>query len=162
VYRYDLSLPSAVGLTFGQPNVGGGYPNQVLDYVANLERFVQGFAVARPLSTSTDSEILTLPGPGAMMTDEEQEAPDPGRAMWSVLCPAPSRCAPSSRGWCALSPSLSVEKTCEAQDSTSARPHYLRPERIRATFTLDPWGHASELLTYPYILVSGFFVLYIY
>src|SRR5690606_30330236 len=64
VYGNDLDPPTVVGLSSAPQIENAIYPNQVLDYVGNLERFVQGYTVTYPTSVaSPDTEVITLPGP---------------------------------------------------------------------------------------------------
>lgn len=92
VYSYDLDPPSAVGLSRAGDAVSGLYPNKLVDYVSNLENFVRGYPVQRPTaSASSDTEIITLPGPGAQndtngsgTSGGTQVSPDAAR--WSFQC----------------------------------------------------------------------------
>jgi hypothetical protein len=141
-YRYDLSLPSAVGLSTGQAISGAQYPNAVLDYVANLERFVQGFAVERPMSAAVDNQMVSIPGPGARLVVGGQIVPDPARAVWSVLCPAGTACASANApAWCPLVTTVPVAQTCRLSGSTGT-PQYVAPAKARVTFYFDPWGRS--------------------
>jgi hypothetical protein len=144
VYRYDLSMPSAVGLSTGQAADGSQYPNQVLDYVGNLERFVQGFAVQRPMSAAVDDEIVTVPGPGASIVVSGNVVPDPARTAWSALCPAGTACTTaSSPGWCSLASDIPVSQTCAIPpNAAGGATTYAAPTRIRATLFLDAWGQS--------------------
>src|SRR5262249_24705079 len=65
VYASSLQAPAAVGLSAGaQGSNVGIYANQLLDYVGNVDRFVQGYSVARPTSVAqNDTEVLTFGGP---------------------------------------------------------------------------------------------------
>lgn len=64
VYRDDLNTPSVVGLTLAPTGGDGVAPNQLIDYVENLERFVQGYTVTYPTSVALpDSEVLVISGP---------------------------------------------------------------------------------------------------
>jgi hypothetical protein len=151
VYRYDLSMPSAVGLSASQAISGAQYPNSVLDYVGNLERFVQGFAVERPMSAATDNQVLSLPGPGAKLVVSGQIVADPARATWSVLCPAGTTCAtPNAPAWCMLGTNVPVAQTCQLSSSTATgAPQYVAPYQARVQFYLDSWGRtvAHDALT---------------
>ena len=142
IYRYDLSLPSAVGLYAGEAVQGAQNPNQVLDYVGNLQRFVQGFAVARPVSAAVDNDVVTIPGPGATVVVDGQVVADPGRTAWSVFCPAESTCtSPGQGGWCPAVTGIPLSQTCVWTTETSP-PTYLALTRARVSFYLDPWGQA--------------------
>jgi hypothetical protein len=64
VYESDLNAPEVVGLSQAPKISGAIYPNKLLDYVGNLERFVQGYPMSYPTSLSLpDTEIITLSGP---------------------------------------------------------------------------------------------------
>jgi hypothetical protein len=141
VYKYDLSMPTAVGLAAGAPVAGAQYPNQVLDYVGNLERFVQGFAVERPMTAATDNDIITVPGPGSIVVVDGQVLPDPARSIWSALCPAATTCtSPTAPGWCPVQGTTSIAQTCAIAPPPGGTPTYVSPTRIRAPLLLDPWG----------------------
>ena len=144
VYRYDLSMPSAVGLSTGQASDGSQYPNQVLDYVGNLERFVQGFAVQRPMSAANDTEIVTVPGPGANIVVNGKVVPDPARTAWSVLCPAGVSCTTAgSPGWCSAQTGVPLSQTCAITPaSPTGTVQYAAPTKARATLYLDAWGQS--------------------
>jgi hypothetical protein len=140
-YRYDLSMPAAVGLATGQTIAGAQYPNQVLDYVGNLERFVQGFAVERPITAAVDNQIISIPGPGSMIVVGGNVVANPARSAWSVLCPAGTTCAPgSSAAWCAVSSATPVAATCQLPSSPGNAPQNVAPLKARVSFYLDPWG----------------------
>jgi len=94
VYAYDLGLPGAVGLSVGEAEPGGIYSNKVYDYVANLERFINGYSVNRPSSTAQqDTEIVSLPGPFSKrkLWEEASESwkwlPAEEATAWKVFCP---------------------------------------------------------------------------
>jgi len=136
VYTYDLSLPSAVGLavtTEGQDS-GGIYANVVKDYVGNLERFVEGFAIERPTSSSfEDREVFALPGLQWEPCDLIDDAcaggspVDAASFAWSFYCP-------DNDEWVALPASGDASTACgEASKPTRARIH----------FSLDPWGRVG-------------------
>jgi hypothetical protein len=148
VYAYDLSLPAAVGLSIGNAEPGGIYPNKLADYVGNLRRFVEGYAVARPsASASEDTEVLSIPGPYVRSRGTEdgaapdQDYPDPRAMRWEVYCPATSKwvrlvdLVPTSSSLFVLNPDMRPvprwnEKPCGAESPTKAR----------APLQLDPWG----------------------
>jgi hypothetical protein len=146
IYDADLSLPTAVGLSVGTPDASGIYPNKVLDYVGNLQRFVDGYAVNRPSATASgDSDVITLLGPDTVVTDpaagtltgKDQSM----RYAWSYFCPSGS-----SGQWTGL-PQLPVDpahpegatvpgkadKACAGQ----------KPTKARLIFSLDAWGRVN-------------------
>lgn len=64
IYESDLNAPEVVGLSRAPKIEGAIYPNKLLDYVGNLERFVQGYTITYPTSVSLpDTEIMTFGGP---------------------------------------------------------------------------------------------------
>jgi hypothetical protein len=107
VYRDDLNAPSVVGLSVAPQIENAVFPNQLLDYVGNLERFVQGYTVTYPTSVaSPDTEVLTIPGPVVVQQIARpivnEEAEQVGEEIvdvlsgdslgWSFFCP-------ESGGW---------------------------------------------------------------
>jgi hypothetical protein len=150
VYRFDLSLPSAVGLSTGTTIGGAQYPNAVLDYVGNLERFVQGFAVARPMTAAVDNQIVSIAGPGATIVVNGNPIADPARSAWSVLCPAATLCASAtSPAWCPVSTTVPVASTCQLSASSGGTPQYVAPLKAHVIFYLDPWGRLLNKNTFP-------------
>ncbi len=155
IYRYDLSLPAAVGLSLS-PTGGGPVAdvNQVLDYVGNLEKFVAGFAVARPASAALrDGEVIWLPGPKSL---REQVQEHPG-VSWEVNCEsdyANTSCSDAPAGtqsaWCAPPTWATLDTFCRAQ-TASGKDVLIAPKRARAVFQLDPWGRLdASIPTDPY------------
>jgi len=145
VYQTDLDAPSSVGLTVGTPQTQGGiYPNKLLDYVQNLERFVQGYATEYPTSIAApDSEILTLPGPEQYRALPHLTPVNPGGRMleltadskgWSFFCE-------TSGKWIAhpLANSGPFDETAPPT-SLSAACDGVAPTRARYPFMLNPWG----------------------
>jgi hypothetical protein len=146
IYRYDLDMPAAVGLSVGAQNSDGIYASQVLDYVGNLERFVDGYGVGRPTASARDDvEILALPGlevvPGEAILDVGPftEPKDHGSREWSFYC---NEC----ESWVELPPSGKAEEACfDACESSSA------PSKARIGFSLDPWGRkGGDIAHEPY------------
>jgi len=134
VYNYDLSLPSAVGLSVSTGDESAGiYPNKVSDYVGNLEKFVEGFAIERPTTSSLeDREVFALPGlewtpcdpfddlcAGGGPVDEASNA-------WSFFCP-------NTGAWAQLPPTGNGAEACGD----------VRPTQARILFSLDPWGRVG-------------------
>lgn len=130
VYDYDLSLPAAVGLSVGTAVPSGIYPNKVADYIGNLQRFVDGYAVSRPTaSASGESDVLTLLGPDAELPPA---CPASGagknlRASWSYYCPSTSQWVPGSS-------SVAAADICG-----SGGP----PTKARVVFSIDAWGRVD-------------------
>ena len=135
IYQYDLNMPAAVGLAIGDAVPDGIYPNVVLDYVGNLDRFVNGFAVARPSATmNDDTEVLSLPGPVGLV----QALPAPGATppldgraySWSFEC-----ATATGPTWRSIPASGKPGDAC--------LPDAVSPQRARITFSLDPWARVN-------------------
>ena len=133
VYEYDLDMPAAVGLSVGESVAGGIYSNRMLDYVGNLERFVNGYSIARPTSVAhDDTEVVSLPGPagldpGALPGTDLSD----GRAhAWSYFCPS----GPYA-GWRPAPPAANGTKPSE-----TCGPAPAHPTRAAILFALDSWG----------------------
>jgi hypothetical protein len=141
VYEYDLDMPAAVGLTVGEAVPGGIYPNRMTDYVDNLERFVNGFSIARPSAVASgDTELISLPGPLGVDPPLEsvtsttsgltyKNLPDGLSPAWSYFCPSTDG---TSGSWTPLGPSLDPAEVCGAAPA--------RPTQASLLFALDPWG----------------------
>ncbi len=144
-YKYDLDVPGAVGLSIQQPGGQAIYPNQILDYVGNLEKFVQGFAVTRPASAAhNDAEVINLPGPHGVLGPDGMRLTDSPPVQWMVMCPAGSRCSPASEGWCAAPSSGSFAQACAIPSTIPGGvDSYVPPLRATFSFTLDPWGQPN-------------------
>lgn len=130
VYEYDMSLPAAVGLSVGTANPSGLYPNKVLDYVGNLQRFVSGYAVKRPTaSASSDSDVITLLGPDTVLPGSVGPS-NTLQASWSYYCA-------SIPGWVHAKTGalLPAGQACP-QDGES-------PIKARLVFNLDAWGRTD-------------------
>ncbi|MGE0328920.1 MAG: hypothetical protein AB7S68_41780, partial [Polyangiaceae bacterium] len=170
VYEYDLSLPAAVGLAVSAPNSSGDgtvYSNKVVDYVANLRAFADGFSVQRPTAIAQqDVDVVTLPGLsreiGETVTFEGQGqsvdvALSDSSAAWTVYCPAGTI---EGNGWHGVpAPEVGgVELACrragcELADCNSVDTCIaacgVRPERARLAFRLDPWGRLNGTVLEP-------------
>lgn len=129
-FEYDLDMPAAVGLSVGSAQASGIYPNKVLDYVNNLNQFVQGFTVTRPAAVARgDTDVVSLPGPTGL------NSPGPvgpavaqgGAALWAYEC-----VTSTSDTWRSLPTSGNPGDAC-LPDAPS-------PTRAKVTFSLDPWG----------------------
>jgi hypothetical protein len=135
IYEYDLDAPSAVGLT-ALPRVADGvYPNRISDYMGNLERFVNGYAIARPTAVAkSDNELLSIGGPDERAQGAVAPAPLTEDARrWELQCPDgtwTTRVAITKSG-----NTPPAERTF-AQLCAGA----VKPVRARVSFTLDPWG----------------------
>jgi hypothetical protein len=169
VYAYDLSLPAAVGLSVGEPVPGGIYSNKIADYVGNLRRFSQGFAVARPTATAhADTEIVTLAGPYAtrtvkvkqngIETGEMATLPAEDAMRWEVFCPNIGSAgrwrqvaytaldSPSDPNLGSATPKWH-DPPCECSlPETCSTAIAARPTRARVPFYLDPWGRLDDIV----------------
>jgi hypothetical protein len=140
VYEYDLDAPSSVGLSPIVKTEGGIYPNRVSDYVGNLERFVQGYAISRPTALArTDAELLSIPGPDlrkpAVIQGETKQILAEDSFGWAFYCPN----LDAWRTHPALDPvvgdpAASLALVCGVLDNSGP------PTRARVLFHLDPWG----------------------
>lgn len=150
IYDNDLSAPSAVGLEVTPSGGDGVFPNKLIDYVGNLERFVQGYTVAYPTSVaSPDTEVVALPGPDERVDDEVLTEDESVNVIQHV--------APSSAGWSFF---------CENSETWISHPGLLEypigslldtacdgqpPTRARYMFWLNPWGGLREdIASVPY------------
>lgn len=128
IYEYDMNMPAAVGLTLGgQQSTGSVYPNVVVDYVGNLQRFVDGFAIKRPTAaTLADSEVVSLPGPAGIGSGGQLPPGtiDSEAYRWTFFCP-------STQVWATIPSSGDVDHPCGLNE---------RPTFARLRFSLDPWG----------------------
>jgi hypothetical protein len=143
VYQYDLSMPSAVGLDLTTGLSDGINPNAVSDYVDNLNRFVNGFAVARPTAVATDDiDVLTLPGPMGLVTNGSATGVDLGAgASWSFQCPSTTG---SGTVWVPLPSDGNPNDACGSAASS--------PSAAQIGFSLDPWGRMNgDIALDPYM-----------
>ena len=131
VYQYDLNMPGAVGLSVGK-STGGLYPNRMLDYVGNLERFVNGFGIARPTAVARkDADVFSLPGPDGFLAADLATLPgDAGGASWAFLCPG------TTPTW------VGVPLGGKASNACGETP----PIRAKVRFHLDPWGQVNTAI----------------
>ena len=142
VYDFDLDAPAAVGLATVPGGSDAVFPNKLIDYVRNLELFVQGYAVARPTSVADrDSEVLTLIGPDV----RELHEIDNGDAIVNVeILSFDSRAwlfhCPDSDTWVAH-PGLGEVPVTSGPDSACGAGS--APDRARVAFRLDPWGRIN-------------------
>jgi hypothetical protein len=113
IYGPDLDLPSALGLSLQSGTAdtaiaarnGAVYTQKVLDYVNNLDLFVQGYSVARPTTAAfSESEVVSVVGPDQV---EATTCVTPGS-----VCTTPASC-------------LHVERMVTSGDTTSDQ--HIRP-----------------------------------
>jgi hypothetical protein len=134
VYGYELDLPAAVGLTVGSRSPGDIYTYGLIDYVNNLQSFVDGYPQARPSAASkNDSEVLFLPPP-----TPGNIAPLTDGFGWLFFCPTTA--GSSSGTWVNLPASGQLSDTCGKG---------IVPVRARLSFSLDPWGRVDADLVHP-------------
>lgn len=132
IYEYDLDIPAAVGLSVSTPQAGGLYANKLTDYVANLEKFVLGFPIARPTAVAqSDAELLSVPGPAAKLPTPPSgpALSDPLALSWQVFCIDEWRNFDSPSNPCGS----------ESQN--------VKPQRARVMFSVDPWGRVGGTVT---------------
>lgn len=150
IYADDLNAPSVVGLSAAPQVEGALYPNKLIDYVDNLERFVQGYTITYPTAiASPDTEVITLPGPELIYTVEDPSEQDPARTsllldpdsgVWSFYCT-------DSESWVA-NPGYGATRLQKKLDVLCGGK---APTRARIRFQLDPWGGLNRpYLAAPY------------
>jgi len=136
IFSPDLKPPSAVGRTAAPANTTGLYSSKLVDYVNNLELFVNGYTIARPTaSVRSDTEIVQLAGPAAISeavaddgTVYEFRGGDAGG--WSFYCAG-------SGLWTRHPQAASFDPTdWGIATMCGGKP----PTRARLGFWLDPWG----------------------
>ncbi|MBN1653115.1 MAG: hypothetical protein JXA30_04995, partial [Deltaproteobacteria bacterium] len=138
IYDSDLKPPAALGNTLGAKEQGEAlYPNKLIDYVNNLQLFVNGYAVQRPTTTMySDVDVVQLPGPAATVQEATQAGVafsyvDPDSSGWSFYCEAQNAWIPNPRaGDFGFEADLSLAEICAGEP----------PTRARLGFWLDPWG----------------------
>lgn len=141
VYRPDLDAPSVVGLSVSQDVQGAVFPNQLLDYVENLERFVQGYTITYPTSVAVpDTEAITLPGPDFTERfvdgDVLVETLEPGTLGWQFYCP-------DLDAWVGHPGTGEVPLASRADTACAGA----KPTRARYQLALDPWGRLNSTIS---------------
>jgi hypothetical protein len=138
VFQYDLDAPAAVGLSATSKGADGVYPNRLADYVGNLERFYQGYAIARPTATArNDSEVVSIVGPDVRVSSTSTTVRGDSYA-WQFQCAG-------STTW--FSHPMLTGSTTELKASCAGA----SPARARVTFRLDPWGRLNgDIAREPY------------
>lgn len=153
VYGTDLDAPAVVGLSAAPQIENAVYPNQLLDYVGNLERFVQGYTVTYPTSVAApDTEVVTIPGPElleqVLLVDVEEEDEEViavhesvedvllgDSSGWTFFCPEENQWLPHpGAGQVPLEERLAT--MCGD----------LPPTRMRYNFSLDPWARLDDAI----------------
>jgi hypothetical protein len=146
VYEYDLSPPSAVGVTTNHNTSAPAnaiYANVVTDYVSNLSGFVQGFAVNRPTATvATDDDMFTLVGPDTFdevsLSGQQVRVLDEGSLAWQFRCD-------SSASWIINPAGGQVPGVDTLMTACGGSP----PSRARIQFALDPWARPDGVVANP-------------
>ncbi len=132
IYQSDLNAPEAVGLMQSSQIEGAIYPNKLVDYVGNLERFVQGYTITYPTSVSLpDTEVITLGSPEQVVTASGTTVKilSPSSAGWRFYCDNDQTWKPHPG--VGQHPLVSpLETACNDR----------RPTRAKIDFGLDPWG----------------------
>jgi hypothetical protein len=146
IYEYDLSLPAAVGLTVSSSSSGSDaiVANKVVDYVSNLQSFIDGYSTTRPSAIAKDDiDVITLPGlalGSPTSTTVANLYPDQGT--WLAHCAA-------NDTWSAIPAGvLPDDQLCAGTGANN-----VRPDRLRLTFELDPYGQppaSSGTVQYQY------------
>ena len=145
IYDNDLSLPAAVGLSVGTANASGIYSNKILDYVGNLQRFVDGYAVNRPSAAALgDSDVITLLGPDSVLMSPLPGSipghPDTMRYAWSYFCPADA-------SWVGLpqvaDPGNPGGPQVAGKADLACGGLAPKPTKARLVFSLDAWGRVD-------------------
>jgi hypothetical protein len=150
VYGNDLNAPAVVGLTLAPKLEGAVYPNQLLDYVGNLERFVKGYTMSYPTSVAApDTEVVTLPGPE--LTEELTRLIGVGESVEEAPV---SVLSGSATGWTFYCPDTStwqphpgVGQVPLTSRVSSMCPGNKAPTRMRFGFGLDPWARRDGSIT---------------
>ena len=136
VYGSDLKPPAALGTTSGPEGGSGIYVNKLEDYVANLQLFVNGYAITRPTAVAhSDVEAVQLPGPAASQQTVADEgltfsSLDPKSSGWSFYCDAIDNWFPHPNASDFNPQSFDLATACFGSP----------PSRARLGFWLDPWG----------------------
>lgn len=133
VYESDLNAPEVVGLTFAPAATSDAiYPNKLIDYVGNLERFVQGYTITYPTSVSLpDTEIISLAGPELVepAAETSKASLDPSSSGWRFYCPLTNTWI-SHPGFGEYPYVTQLSSACNGSAPTLAK----------IGFALDPWG----------------------
>lgn len=139
IYQSDLSLPLSVGgLAPPASSPGMVYPNQLVDYVGNLDSFVTGYFLNRPASpVLSDLDVASFRGPGAT------SATAGSVASWSASC-----ATGSGEQWKALTGNATLvcvdwsACACTEGDAACAKTKgcIKRPTGLRGELMLDAWG----------------------
>jgi hypothetical protein len=117
----------------------------MLDYVGNLQRFVDGYAVGRPSASALgDSDVITLLGPDTVLTSPlpgpSAGQPNTMRYAWSYFCPSGS-----SGQWVGLPQVQDPAKPSGEMMAGKADQACggLKPTKARLVFSLDAWARAN-------------------
>ena len=141
VFESDLNAPEVVGLTQAPKVEGAIYPNKLIDYVGNLERFVQGYTITYPTSVSLpDTEVITFGGPDQVefVSRTNVEGMSTDSKGWRFYCP-------TSNTWIAHPGTGQypiVNRLATACNGSA-------PTLAKLGFWLDPWGSLNGAWTRP-------------
>jgi hypothetical protein len=135
IYDTDLNAPAAVGLSRSPTIAGAVFPNKLVDYVGNLERFVQGYTVAYPTSVAIpDTEVLSIPGPDLRIVrdvnGESIENVDAQSSGWQFSCGKDDSVWFGHPGASEYPLVTRLDQACSGSG----------PVRARFAFNLDPWA----------------------
>lgn len=141
IYASDLKPPAALGTVAGPSGGSGIYSNKLVDYVRNLELFVQGYAVARPTSIArADTEVIQLVAPSNVEHDVFENGDvaryiDPDSAGWFFYCPKFDAWIPNPNTGYDIG-QADFSRACNGEPPTKAS----------TMFWLDPWGRPGGFL----------------
>ncbi|MGC4070656.1 MAG: hypothetical protein QM784_39490 [Polyangiaceae bacterium] len=140
VYESDLNAPEVVGLSQAPKVDGAIYPNKLIDYVGNLERFVQGYTITYPTSISLpDTEILSFGGPEqTSRLGDDGLVLAPESAGWRFYCP-------NSGAWIGHPGIGQFPLTNRLATACGGSP----PTHAKLGFWLNPWGTLNGAWTRP-------------
>jgi uncharacterized membrane protein YgcG len=136
IYESDLNAPEVVGLSQAPKLDGAIYPNKLIDYVGNLERFVQGYTITYPTSVSLpDTEVISFNGPEQTNNLTGLSSESQG---WRFYCPTiDTWIAHPGTGQYPVTNRLAT--ACNGSAPTLAK----------LGFGLDPWGSLNGAWTRP-------------
>ncbi|MGE5782985.1 MAG: hypothetical protein ACM3ZE_00275 [Myxococcales bacterium] len=144
IYESDLNAPEVVGLSQSSETGDAIYPNKLIDYVENLERFVQGYTITYPTSVSLpDTEVITLGAPNQLTSPNSSGTVSlsPDTAGWRFYCP--------EQGTWIAHPGVGQYPLTSSLDSSCAGS---RPTLAKIGFWLDSWGTLNGAWTRaPYV-----------
>lgn len=143
VFESDLNAPEAVGLSQAPKIEGAIYPNKLVDYVGNLERFVQGYTITYPTSVSLpDTEVLTFGGPEQVDVTESAGV----KSTWLSSSTSGWRFYCTEQGkWLAHPGAGEYPLVHRLETVCNGR----KPALAKIGFWLDPWGTVNGSVARP-------------